>query len=133
MINLVDLYATFQEMVSGEVLSPEEAAADSYSFYDELRGERKEEALRPHMIVNETVGMHAIRKGPWKYIEGVAAAPLSDKRREDLRDLLKPQLYNLEEDLSETTNLIGLYPEVQKELQETLDKIRSEGSERLIP
>ena len=132
MINLVDLFATFQELVSGVVLPPEEAAADSYSFYDELRGQRKVESLRPHMIVNETVGIHAIRKGPWKFIEGIPAAPLSDKRKQDLIDLLKPQLYNLAEDLAESKNLIDRYPEIQKELQETLNQIRDQGSERLI-
>ncbi len=132
MINLVDIYATLQELVGGEVLAPDLAAADSYSFYDELMGQRKASSVRPHMVVNESVGVQAIRKGPWKYIEGVAAAPLSEKRRQALStELLIPQLYNLESDVSESKNVIQEYPEIHKDLQSTLDQVRAKGSERL--
>ena len=131
MINLVDIYATVQELISGEVLAPGMAAADSYSFFDELISKRKTNAVRPHMVVNDALGVQSIRKGPWKYISGVPAAPISEKRREELADELKPQLYNLENDISESVNLIEEYPEVQEDLQSALDKINELGSERL--
>ena len=131
MINLVDIYATLQEMVSGEVLPPTEAGADSYSFYDELMGNRNETAVRPHMVLNNVQGVVAIRKGPWKYIEGVPAQELNEGQQKFLADQLTPQLYNLEKDISETQDLISDYPEVYKDLQKTLDEIRKLGSERL--
>ncbi|MFC2115426.1 arylsulfatase, partial [Bacteroidota bacterium] len=56
MINLVDIFATIQELTSGQVLSPDEAGADSYSFYDELMGERNKNSVRPHMVVNNANG-----------------------------------------------------------------------------
>lgn len=130
MINLVDLFATIQEMVSGEILPPEEAGADSYSFYDELIGERDAGSVRPHMVVNSVNGTMAIRKGSWKYIEGIPAKPLTDGARKFLAMELEPQLYNLEEDISETENLIEDNPKIHKDLQATLDRIRELGSER---
>jgi arylsulfatase A-like enzyme len=130
MVNLVDIYATIQEAVSGKVLPPEEAGADSYSFYDELMGKRITAAVRPHMIVNNAKGVMAIRKGPWKYIEGVPAAPLSEGGRKALADQLEPQLYNLETDISETENRLSKHPDIIEELQNTLNQIRATGSER---
>lgn len=123
MINLVDIFATVQEMISGEVLPPQEAAADSYSFYDELIGKRNENSVRPHMVVNNANGVLAIRKGPWKYIEGV---PQRKGAKHD-----KPQLYNLEDDISESENHIQEFPEICEDLKLTLDNIRELGSERL--
>jgi arylsulfatase A-like enzyme len=131
MINLVDIFSTIQELVSGEVLPPEEAGADSFSFYDEITGNRTEIAMRPHMVVNNVQGVMAIRQGPWKYIEGEAAAPLSEGARKSHAKELHPQLYNLDNDLSETKNLIGKYPKIYKDMQATLDKIRETGSERI--
>jgi hypothetical protein len=118
-------------MVSGEVLPPEEAGADSYSFYDELIGIRKTGSVRPHMVVNSTNGTMAIRKGPWKYIEGVAAKPLNEGARKYLAKELQPQLYNLEDDISETENLFDQYPKILEDLKVTLNNIRDLGSERM--
>ena len=123
MINLVDIFATIQELTNGEVLPPEEAAADSYSFYDELIGKRNVSSVRSHMVVNSASGVVAIRKGPWKYIEGI---PQNKGIKRD-----EPQLYNLENDITETVDLIQKHPKVYEELQATLDKIRELGSERL--
>ena len=131
MVNLVDVFATVQELISGEVLPPTEAGADSYSFYDELIGERKVSSLRPHMVINNVRGVLAIRKGPWKYIEGVSAAPLSEGARKNLASELEPQLYNLETDISESENRIGEFPKIYEDLQLTLDNIKALGAERL--
>jgi arylsulfatase A-like enzyme len=131
MVNLVDIFSTIQELVGGEVLPPNEAGADSYSFYDELIGNRNAGSLRPHMVVNSVNGTMAIRKGPWKYIEGVAAKPLNEGSRNFLAKELTPQLYNLEDDISESKNLIEEYPKILKDMQATLDNIRDLGSERM--
>ncbi len=130
MINLVDIYATMQELVSGEVLDPEKAASDSFSFYDELIGKRKVGSVRPHMVVNDAIGIQAIRKGPWKYIEGVPAAPLSEGRRKALENELQAQLYHLDRDIAEAKNSIKEHPEVAQDMQNTLDQVRELGSER---
>ena len=123
MINLVDIYATIQEVTSGQVLPPKEAGADSYSFYDELIGKRNENSVRPHMVVNNANGALAIRKGPWKYMEGI---PQKKGAKQD-----EPQLYNLDNDIVESKDCILQNPEIQKDLQSTLDRIRALDSERL--
>jgi arylsulfatase A-like enzyme len=131
MVNLVDLFATIQELVGGEVLPAGEAGPDSFSFYDELAGKRNSSSVRPHMVINNARGVVAIRKGPWKYIEGISAAPLGEQARKNLASELEPQLYNLETDISESENRIGEFPEIYRDLQSTLDEIRTLGSERL--
>jgi arylsulfatase A-like enzyme len=123
MINSVDLYATFQEMISGKVMGPKTAAADSFSFYSTLLGEDSATNERESMVMNDAAGVMAIRMGEWKYIEGKPQMP---KRKN-----LPPELYNLKSDPAEKTNLYKKFPEIVEELQKQLDKIRSEGSERL--
>ena len=122
MINLVDLYSTFQELTTGEVLDPKEAAADSFSFYSTLVGKDSEQS-RPTMIVNDSAGMIAIRMGKWKYIEGKVFQPNRNDR--------EPQLYNLEDDPSEESNVIEAHPKVVQQMQKALEEIRAKGSERL--
>ena len=131
MVNLVDIFATIQELVGGNALPPKVAGADSYSFYDELVGKRNVGSIRPHMVVNNVNGVMAIRKGFWKYVEGIAAAPLTEGASKAMSSELEPQLYNLETDLSETMNLIKDHPEIHKDLQQKLNQIRELGSERV--
>jgi len=119
----VDIFATVQELTSGKVLSPKEAGPDSYSFYDELIGERDENSIRPHMVVNSGSGIVAIRKGPWKYIEGVPEKEGAQK--------YEPMLYNLEDDITESEELIKESPKIYEDLKVTLENIRDLGSERL--
>ena len=83
------------------------------------------------MVINNVRGVLAIRKGPWKYIEGVSAAPLSEGARKNLASELEPQLYNLETDISESENRIGEFPKIYEDLQLTLDNIKALGAERL--
>ncbi|MFY0654925.1 MAG: arylsulfatase [Cyclobacteriaceae bacterium] len=130
-INVVDIFATVQELVSGEVMPPLEAGADSFSFYDELIGERNEAAVRPHMVVNSVSGTMAVRKGPWKYIEGIATRKLNQGIRDYYAGEFSEQLYNLKDDISESNDLLESQPKEVKDLKNTLEQIRSLGSERL--
>ncbi len=123
MINTVDLYATFQEMISGKVMGPETAAVDSFGFYSTLRGEDSDMDERKSMVMNDAAGVVAIRMGEWKFIEGKAQMP----GRKDM----PPELYNLKSDPAEQNNLVKKFPEIVERLQKQLNKIRSEGSERL--
>jgi len=131
MVNLVDIFATVQELVSGVVLPPKEAGADSFSFFDELIGSRKDGSIRPTMVVTNVDGVMAIRKGSWKYIEGIAAAPLTDEQKKAHSDELSPQLYNLDTDISETKNLVRESQSVIEDMKRSLEKIKTVGSERL--
>ncbi len=131
MVNLVDLHATFQELVSGEVMAPDEAAADSFSFYSSLVGQGADDNVRPTMVVNDVKGIVAMRMGDWKYIENKAKRPTDKERQKKNPNLAKPELYNLIEDPGETKNVIDSHPEIAAKMQSKLDQIRMEGSERL--
>jgi arylsulfatase A len=78
--------------------------------------------LRPHLITHNTAGVYAIRKGPWKWIEGKPAQPGQEKVK---KDDYHEQLYNLERDPSETTNVLDQFPEVAAELRQLLDRSRN--------
>jgi arylsulfatase A len=68
----------------------------------------------------ETVPQGAIRKGPWKLIETYAPAGL--------------QLYNLDDDLGETTDLAAEKPELADQLLRELDAWRQEvGADVMQP
>jgi arylsulfatase A-like enzyme len=62
-------------------------------------------------------GMMAIRKGDWKLLK-TSEGPLRDTDPAVLSDLSGAQLYNLANDIGETTNLAATYPEKVKELTE---------------
>jgi len=123
MINIVDIYATLQELITGEVMNPQAAAADSFSFYSTLCGKDAGKYLRETMVMNDVAGMQAIRMGDWKYINGEKLRPP--------QKTVKPELYNLREDSAETKNLIDEFPEIAEKLRKRLEEIRSAGSERL--
>jgi len=132
MINLVDIYATVQEIVGGEVLHAKTAAADSFSFCSQLLGRSSGKSGRETMVLNDVRGVVALRMKEWKYIEGKAQRPADRVRQEKNPKLARPQLYNLNRDPVEAEDVVDEFPEIAKKMQEALDRIRSEGSERLV-
>ena len=128
MINVVDIFATLQEVVGGDVLDPQSAGADSFSFCSTLRGDHTETSMRTTMVMNDVAGVVAIRNGDWKYIEDQVLRPFPNGRppRKPM-----PQLFNLQQDPEEANDVIDAYPEIARKMQENLDRIRKRGSERL--
>jgi arylsulfatase A-like enzyme len=131
MINVVDIYSTVQEVVSGKVLDPKTAAPDSFSFYSELVKKTAKKDTRETMVQNDVKGVKAIRMGDWKYIENKALRPEDKVRQEQNPKLTKPELYNLKKDPAEAENVIDQFPEVAEKMQKELDRIQDKGSERL--
>jgi len=131
MINLVDIYATLQEIVGGKVLDPQTAGADSFSFCSELLGKASEKSSRETMVLNDVRGVVAIRMDDWKYIEGKAERPVDKARQKKHSKQAKPQLYNLKQDPAEAKDVIDKFPEIAEKMQGALDRIRSQGSERI--
>ena len=123
-INIVDIYATLQEIVGGKILDPKTAAADSFSFYSTLRGDYSEKSNRTTMVMNDVAGVVAIRMNEWKYIEGKVLRPAPKGKKQGSLKKSNPELYNLKQDPAEEENLISEFPEIAERMQETLDKIR---------
>ena len=85
------------------------------------------------MVLNNVLGVVAIRMNEWKYIEGKAAKPLTLGQQKNPSEELSPRLHNLRQDPAEANNVIDAFPEIAQEMQETLDRIRLQGSERMRP
>ena len=153
-ICLVDLLATCADIAGIDV--PDNAGQDSVSLLPALRGEELDEPLRPFTIHHSVDGTFAIRKGPWKYIDAQhdgyhptdwkTAFPKARKLPErnpetgefqpvsfhfpprDVNPNQPPgQLYNLDSDPKETTNLYNKHPDIVKELKARLKDCRTAG------
>ena len=81
--------------------------------------------------MNDVKGIVAVRMNDWKYIENQAQRPADKARQEKNPSLAKPQLYNLRQDPAEANNVVNEFPEIADKMQKALDRIRSEGSERI--
>ncbi|MDG1300247.1 MAG: arylsulfatase [Opitutae bacterium] len=126
LVSTVDLFATFADIVNGEVPPAEEAAPDSFSFWSVLQ-DPSAQALRSHLVNRDVNGVHAFRHGQWKYIEGISAAGGNPMKRRTVEEAL----YNIEQDPEEQHNLINEYPEVALSAKARLVKLREAPASRL--
>lgn len=106
LVSSVDFYPTFLELAGVE--KPTQVLDGTSLMPQLLKNEIITE--RPvfwhYPVYHHAVPMGAIRKGNWKLIENQVTRETS--------------LYNLEADISESTNLSNLYPEKKTELYELL-------------
>ena len=123
-INLVDIYATLAALIDHTVSRDEDVAEDSFNVLPAIVGEPHEEPLRPSMIVHSPNGNFAIRRGPWKYVEGKPSPTL---KRIPRRDEVHAQLYNLRDDPGEQHNVINDHPDVVELLASLLGEQRASG------
>lgn len=126
-ISLVDMHATISAVVDHPVTSDDHIAEDSFNVLPAILGKSLGKPIRPSIIFHSPNGNFAIRRGPWKYIEGIASPTLKKVPR---RDELTAQLYNLDNDPAEQNNLIGEHPLIADELAELLDQQRDDGRTR---
>ena len=120
MISLVDIFATVCEITDGKLPNSKDVAPDSFSFLPSLTRSKKMHE-RISMVTADARGMHAVRKGNWKYIDNTS--PQGEKKG-------KPQLYDLAADPSESVNLYDKKPEIVKKLLDELNRIRKVKSTR---
>ena len=116
-ISQTDLFATFAQILEMEL--GDNVAEDSLSFYPLLKGDSTEEVIRNTIIHYAAQGRFAIREGKWKLIlppEKVPAGIESENSGE---------LYNLESDLSEKSNLWQNQPALVERLRKLLEKYRT--------
>ncbi len=130
MLSLTDILATTAAIV-GEPLPPkEQAAEDSYNMLPALLGESYKGPIRPDMIVHSADGNFAIRRGPWKWIEGIYHPATRKGALRARADEFKPQLYHLGNDPSERREVAGENPETARRLSQLLDRYRTQGHSR---
>ncbi len=127
-VGLVDLYATVAELLGEQLPEPADAAPDSISFLPLVK-DPAAAGKRESIVLHNARGVFAIRRGPWKYIEG---KPFGEVNARELKNNpeYREQLYNLHDDPAETQNIIAKYPEAARQLAELLDEQRREGFSR---
>lgn len=125
-ICLTDLMATCAAILDQSL--PPEAGVDSYNLLPAFSGEAND-PVREATVHHSANGSFAIRKGKWKLIMCPGSGGWSYPRPgvDDLTGLPEIQLYNMENDLSETTNLQHQFPDVVEELRSLLRKYIEEG------
>jgi len=125
-ICLTDLLATVAGIV-GDTLEANEGV-DSYNLLPALLGGQTAQ-IREATVHHSINGSFAIRQGKWKFIQCPGSGGWSDpKPGSPEEEGLPPyQLYDLESDIGETTNLIREFPEVADELMQLLEEYKSSG------
>lgn len=132
-VSVVDLLATVATVVGHPLPAANAAAEDSYNILPAMLGQETERPLRPDMIVHSSDGVFAIRRGPWKWIEGVPVDEIRVGARKARAAEFHPQLYNLKDDPGETRDVSAEHPEVARELETLLTRYREGGYSRALP
>jgi arylsulfatase A-like enzyme len=114
----IDFMSSFSNL-TGQKLRREDAP-DSFDILDALLG--KSERGREHLV--EQAENLSLIKGDWKYIEPHEGPKININTNIELGSDKSPQLYNLKTDVGEQNNVASKYPEIVKEMQETLQSIR---------
>lgn len=132
MISLADILATTAAVVGEELPAAAAGAEDSVSFLPAILGDPPR-PVRDDMIVHSSDGVFAIRKGPWKWIEGVPVDSIKPGARKLNAEQFRPQLFNTQEDPAETTDVSAAHPELVRELSTLLGRYRDGGYSRELP
>ena len=133
MIGLVDIFATVAAVVGETMLDRTTTAPDSVNVLSAWIGQPSAQPLRRDLILQSASGVYAIRRGPWKWIDGVALAPKGKKAPAATgpkADQFRPRLINLTDDPGETQDVSAAHPEIARQLAATLKQHRAQGFSR---
>lgn len=132
MISLVDLLATTAAVVGERLPEVAIGAEDSQSFLPAIQGDPAQ-PIRHDLIVHSADGVFAIRKGLWKWIEGVPVDEIKPGVRKARAAQFRPQLYNTVDDPDETDDVSAQHPDIVKDLSSLLNRYRDGGYSRELP
>ncbi|MDQ3621588.1 MAG: hypothetical protein M3463_03740 [Verrucomicrobiota bacterium] len=96
-------------------------------------GETPAKPVRSDLIVHSSDGVFALRKGPWKWIEGVPVDSVKGAVRKVRSPEFKPQLYDVQNDPAETRDVSAEHPDVVQEFAALLNRYRDGGYSRELP
>ncbi len=121
-----DYMATIADIVGAKI--QDNAAEDSYSLLPVLKGEDYSKNIRGPLIHHSCDGYLAIRDGKWKLnmLRG-SGGSLKPRWIEPKEGEAPFELYNIDEDPGETTNLYFEYPEIVEKLTKEISEIVKNG------
>ncbi len=131
LVCFTDLMATFADLFG--VTLPVEAGPDSFSFLPTLTGQKQATtSMRTRFVMRAgSAASMTIRSGEWKLITGLGSGGFSKPSRvKSGPGEPHGQLYNLAEDISETTNLYAKHPEIVAQLTAEMKTIVDSGRSR---
>jgi len=131
-IGLSDVLATMAALLGHPLPAAAQAAEDSYNQLPAFLGQTGFPA-RKDIILHSADGVFAIRKGPWKWVEGVPQPGMKRGILKTRADEFRPQLYDLRSDPAETRDVSADHPTVVAELAALLDRYRRGGYSRQMP
>lgn len=133
MTSTTDVFATLASIVGYWL--PDDAATDSFDMLPAMLGAQDPTvSIRPHLLTQSFRGEFQIRQGRWKYLDHAGSGG-NDYAQGVMKKYALPeaapdaagQLYDLESDPGESTNLYFREAEKRRELQALLDKLRKDG------
>ncbi|MBD3673090.1 MAG: sulfatase [Planctomycetaceae bacterium] len=115
-VSTIDLLPTFAEFADAK--APPKSHIDGISIADILTGQSK---ATPHDAYYYYFrdALQAVRSGPWKLHLARTVKPRNKPAR-----VVPAKLYNLEDDIAESNNVIDDHPDVVKKLEELADVAR---------
>lgn len=125
-ICLTDLMATAADIVGAKL--PDNAGEDSVSLLPAFLGETTK-PLREATVHHSVNGSFAIRQGKWKlaFCPGSGGWSYPRPGRDNTKELPALQLFDLEADPGEETNLYEKHPEVVQKLTALMEKYVAQG------
>ena len=115
-----DLLATVSVIV-GQPLSAK-SGEDSYNMLPAYLGTSKDIQIRDYTIHHSLNGFFSIRKGKWKLTTKLGSGGFSTPAEiSEEKGGAKGSLYNIEEDIAETSNLYNENPKIVEELMALLN------------
>ena len=124
-VSLIDIIATLADMTEQQI--NKKFAEDSFSFYKILNG-NFQEPVRENLIYISAGGKLAIKKDKWKFIDCLGSGGFTAPSvLQPVEGGPKGQLYNLDKDPLESTNLYLQETSKVKELSYLLDRLREQG------
>ena len=135
MTNTTDIMATLASVVGFKL--PDAAATDSFDMLPAMIGTqdaKNEKPIRPHLLTQSFRSEFQIRQGKWKYLDHKGSGG-NHYDRGVMKKYAIPetepeapgQLYDLEKDPGETTNLFFKEAARRKQLQALLKKLKETG------
>jgi arylsulfatase A-like enzyme len=135
--SLTDIMATLAQVVGAQL--PSGSAQDSFNMLPVWLSQDRQ-AIRPYMLTQAFGGERtlSIRKDHWKYIDHPGSGGNRYENNPELKRFILPesapsapgQLYNLELDPGETTNLYLKHPDMVTELKDLLKGLVEQGRTR---
>lgn len=126
MVSHSDLYATLADLLGADI--EDDTAEDSYSNLPLWQS--KEEPVRQDIIHSAANGGFSIRRDFWKLIlvEDGGMNLFYERKTDIYKQVYRPtELYDLRDDVSETTNVIDHHPELVEELTQALAEYVKKG------